>query len=109
MTLGDARGAGIAAEPNANTSKPNGGGSKANQAKKLRVPSPADGTTAASAVAAVVTSQFEGAVSLRTVGKTVAFLAKLAAPAAGEQEGDGGVFGGGGKMAGAGGTGSAYG
>lgn len=127
MTLGDASGGGTSAEPNANTSKPNGGGNKGNTGSKTRVPSPAEGTTTAATAAAAaspgkstataqagsalaaLTAPIEGPVSLRTVGKTVAFLAKLAAPAAGGREGDGGPFGVGGKMAGAGGTGSAYG
>ncbi|CBN77383.1 hypothetical protein Esi_0053_0077 [Ectocarpus siliculosus] len=58
---------------------------------------------------AVAVAPIEGAVSLRTVGKTVAFLANLASPSAAGRDGDGGVFGGGGKTAGVSGTGSAYG
>lgn len=126
MTVGDASGAGSAVDPNAPKSKSNGGSNKANPAKTLRVPSPAKGIATAagleasapvaqagSALAApataAVAAPIEGAVSLRTVGKTVAFLAKLAAPGVGGREGDGGAFGGGGKMAGAGVAGSTYG
>eukprot|EP00752_Nemacystus_decipiens_P007019 g6297.t1 len=132
MTLGDSSGAGTTAEHNANTSKPNNGGNKTNSASKVRATTPTEGATAAATSAAAASpgkpaatalagsalvahataaaaAPIEGAVSLKTVGKTVAFLAKLAAPAAGGREGDGGAFGGGGKMAGTGGTGSAYG
>ncbi len=137
MALGDANAAAPPAaptaaggssitEPNANATKPKGGGKTANPANaSLRAPPQAEGAasaevavdhgastvTAGSTLVAPSTSAtpIEGAVSLRTVGKTVAFLAKLAAPAAGGREGDGGVFGGSGKMTGGGRTGSAYG
>eukprot|EP00903_Cladosiphon_okamuranus_P009623 g9159.t1 len=67
------------------------------------------GPAQVTSTAAAATAPIEGTVSLRTVGKTVAFLAKLAAPAAGGREGDDGAFGGGSKMAGSAGTGCAYG
>lgn len=64
-------------------------------------------TTAAST--ATTAPPAEGAISLRTVGKTVAFLVKLAAPATVGRGGDGaGVFGVA-EMGGGGGPGSAHG
>ncbi|CAM9518227.1 unnamed protein product, partial [Ectocarpus sp. 4 AP-2014] len=71
-------------------------------------PSPVS-AAAAGVGAAVAAAPIEGAVSIRTVGKTVAFLANLASPSAAGRDGDGGVFGGGGKTAGVSGTGSTYG
>ncbi|CAM9874733.1 unnamed protein product, partial [Scytosiphon promiscuus] len=72
------------------------------------VPAAAAAATATSATAAGATP-VEGAVSLKTIGKTVAFLAKFAAPANEGRDADGGAFGGGGKIAGGGGGRSSYG